>query len=120
MGAGVGWGITYAVLRLGKLLFGKQRLKLDPDTEVVFTESGVRIGEDETSYEDIFYRASDEIRLKAKQVRAMEKTWENAEVRLSQSRLLIGEEAFDPDQVTELRVITDGLELPRRRWGLAT
>jgi leader peptidase (prepilin peptidase)/N-methyltransferase len=117
LGAGVGWGITYAVLRLGKLLFGKQKIKLDPDTEVTFTEGGVKIGEEETPYEEIFYRPSDEIRLKAKRVRAMGRTWENVEVRLSQSRLLIGQEAFDPEKVTEVTVITDSLELPREAMG---
>ena len=117
LGAAVGWGITYAVLRLGKLLFGKQRIKLDPETEVICTESGVRIGDDETPYEDIFYRPSDEIRLKAKQVRAMGRSWENVEVRLSQSRLRIGEETFDPEKVTEVKVITDSLELPREAMG---
>ena len=117
LGAGVGWGITYAVLRLGKLLFGKQKIKLDGDTEVVFTETGVRIGEEETPYEDIFYRPSDEIRLQAKRIRAMGKTWENVDFRLSQSRLLIGQESFDPEKVTEVTVITDCLELPREAMG---
>jgi leader peptidase (prepilin peptidase)/N-methyltransferase len=117
VGAGVGWGITYAVLRLGKLLFGKQKIKLEPDTEVIFTEGGVRIGEEETPYEDIFYRPSDEIRLKAKCVRALDKTWENVEVRLSQKRLLIGDESFDPEKVTEARCITDSLTLPREAMG---
>jgi hypothetical protein len=59
---------------LGKLLFGKQKIKLDPDTEVTFSEGGVQIGEDETAYEEIFYRPSDEIRLKAKRARALGKS----------------------------------------------
>lgn len=117
IGAAVGWGITYSVLRLGKLLFGKQKIRLPDDTEVTFTETGVHIEQEETPYEDIFYRPSDRIKLKAKRARALGRTWQDVEVQLTQDKLQIGEDSFDPDKVSELVVVTNYLELPREAMG---
>lgn len=118
-GAGVGWGITYSVLRLGKLLFGKQKVPLEPATRVDFTETGVRIEGEETPYEDIFYRPSDTIELTADtaSIPSLGKTWAAVRVRLSPRELKIGDEAFDPDKVSDFTVTTGLIVLPREAMG---
>src|SRR5262249_41027831 len=37
LGIAVGAGLTYVILRMGKLLFGKQRIALAGETKIVFT-----------------------------------------------------------------------------------
>jgi leader peptidase (prepilin peptidase)/N-methyltransferase len=39
VGAGVGFGVVYAIVRLGKLMFGRQRVELPLDTKIIFSES---------------------------------------------------------------------------------
>src|SRR5207247_109791 len=36
-------GSVYLVLRGGKLLFGKERVKLDPDSRLIFTETHLKL-----------------------------------------------------------------------------
>src|SRR5213593_2924353 len=60
-GAIVGGGLVYGILRLGKLLYGRQRFELAPGTKVFFTETSVKFPDKEIPYEDIFYRKSDTV-----------------------------------------------------------
>src|SRR5512133_27996 len=43
MGILVGAGLVYAILRAGKLLFGRHRLNLAPGTRIVFTETALQL-----------------------------------------------------------------------------
>ena len=66
IGVVVGAGMIYAILRLGKLLFGRQRVKLPLDTKIIFTETAVHLPDKEIPYEELFYRKSDVIVLQAR------------------------------------------------------
>ncbi|MEQ1841722.1 MAG: prepilin peptidase [Verrucomicrobiales bacterium] len=119
LGAVVGWGITYSVLQIGKLLFGKQRIPLDPDTRVDFTETGLVIDQETTPYEEIFSRPSDTIQLQAAtaHVPSLGRSWQDVQVKLSPKRLQIGEDRFDPESITEFTVTCSQLILPREAMG---
>src|SRR5262245_20351502 len=54
-----GAGVVYGILRLGKLLYGRQRFEFAPDTTVYFTETSVKFTDKEIPYENIFYRQSE-------------------------------------------------------------
>ncbi len=73
---------------------------------------------DRVEYGELFYRASDAVQLEAKSVLFGEKRYENVPFRLSQSRLLIGDDTFDPQNVDEpIEVVTDAIVLPREAMG---
>jgi leader peptidase (prepilin peptidase)/N-methyltransferase len=118
IGAAVGGGVVYGILRLGKILFGKQHLVFPPGTTIAFTETAVRLPEQEIPYEEIFYRKTDTITLEARTVRIKDRTWENVTVRLSPDTLLLGAEKLDPEQVPQMEVVTDKMVLPREAMGL--
>ncbi|HEY1716910.1 MAG TPA: prepilin peptidase [Verrucomicrobiae bacterium] len=113
-----GAGIVYAILRLGKLLFGRQKLKLPPDTKIVFTETCVHLPGREILYEELFYRKSDTIVLQARTVELIDRGYENVTVRLSPSSLKIGEEEINPDGVAFLEAVGAEIILPREAMGL--
>src|SRR6266496_772468 len=56
LGLVVGAGVIYFILRMGKLLFGRQKLALPADTKIVFGETAVRLPDRDIPYEDLFYR----------------------------------------------------------------
>ncbi len=114
----VGGGVIYAILRLGKLLFGKQKLELAADTTIVFTETALVLPDKEVLYEDLFYRESDVITLEAKWVELIDRCYQGVRIQLSPGKLLIGEEVLDPETVPHLEVVTDKLILPREAMGL--
>jgi leader peptidase (prepilin peptidase)/N-methyltransferase len=117
-GVVVGAGLVYAILRLGKLLYGRQRFALAPDTKVHFTETTVRLPDREIPYDELFYRKSDAIVLHAKTVEMIDRCYAKVPLRLSPSCLRIGEDQYKPDEVTCLEVVTDELTVPREAMGL--
>jgi leader peptidase (prepilin peptidase) / N-methyltransferase len=114
----VGAGVVYFILRVGKILFGKQQLELKPDTRVVFTDTALVLPERSIPYEDLFYRKSDVITFEAKIVELIDRCYKTVRIRLSPERLQIGDEALDPEQVLHLEAVTDRMVLPREAMGL--
>ena len=117
IGLGVGWGVVYLVLRIGKLMFGKQDIQLPPDTRIVFTESGVVLPEKEIPFEELFYRKSDVITIQAKSVEVIDRCYKDTLVRLMPEKLFLGEESFDPESVHQMEVVADKIVVPREAMG---
>jgi leader peptidase (prepilin peptidase) / N-methyltransferase len=118
LGAAIGAGIVYTILRLGKLMFGRQKIKLPSETKVVFSETCVHLPDKEIPYEEIFYRKSDAIVLQARTVELIDRGYENVTVRLSPSSLKIGDEEIAPDGVPFLEAVSTEIILPREAMGL--
>jgi leader peptidase (prepilin peptidase)/N-methyltransferase len=117
LGIVVGAGIIYAVLRLGKLLFGRQKLKLPPDTKIIFTETAVLLPGQEIPYEELFYRKSDTIVLQARTLELVDRSYQNVTVRLSTASLRIGDEKINPADVAWLEAVSAEIILPREAMG---
>jgi leader peptidase (prepilin peptidase) / N-methyltransferase len=118
IGMAVGAIIIYGILRLGKLLFGRYKLLLPPATRIFFTETAVKLPDQEIAYEELFYRSGDVIRLQASSVELIDRCYANVAVRLQPARLQIGEDTFDPEKVPHMEAVTDQIVLPREAMGL--
>jgi leader peptidase (prepilin peptidase) / N-methyltransferase len=118
LGIGVGAGVIYAILRLGKLLFGRQKLALSGDTKIVFGEFSLQLPDRDILYEELFYRPSDAIALHARTVELVDRCYKDVAVRLSASRLQIGEEKLNPEEVPYLEAVSKEIVLPREAMGL--
>ncbi len=118
IGAIVGAAMVYSILRLGKWLFGRQRLKLPEGSRIVFGETAVHLPDKEIPYDELFYRQSDEIVLQARTVELVDRGYQNVQVRLSPGALEIGEEKFNPDDVPCLEAVSGEVVLPREAMGL--
>ena len=120
LGLVVGGGLIYGILRAGKLLFGRQRLALPPNTKIVFTETAVHLPDQEIPYEELFYRRSDAVILQAQTVELVDRGYKNVRVSLALlgKKLEIGEEKFDPETCRHLEVVTSEVILPREAMGL--
>lgn len=116
-GLAIGGGVVYAILRGGKLLFGKQTVALEPDSKIVFGETGVKLPDQEIAYEDLFYRNSDVIRFRAKTLTLPEKTYTDVDVEMSPVLLKIGDEEFKPEAIGGMEAVTDQIVLPREAMG---
>ena len=113
----VGGGLIYLILRAGKLAFGREKVELEEESRIVFTETALKLPDRELPYEDIFYRKTDTIRLQAKTVELGERCFWQTEVRLTPEKLWIGEEEFDPEEVPHMEIVTSELVLPREAMG---
>jgi leader peptidase (prepilin peptidase)/N-methyltransferase len=118
VGIAIGGGVIYGILRLGKLLFGRQKFSLDPNSRLVFTESALLLPDRQIPYEDIFYRKSDTIRITATEVEMIDRCYRNVPVSLTQTVLTVGEDIFQPETIPHLEVVTSELTIPREAMGL--
>lgn len=119
LGIVVASGSIYLVLRGGKLLFGKERIKLDPDSRLIFTETHLQLPDGrEIPYGEMLYRDTDIIRLYAKTVELAEICYFAKQVTLTPKELTIGEEKFNPEDVKHMELVTSELVLPREAMGL--
>jgi leader peptidase (prepilin peptidase)/N-methyltransferase len=114
----VGGGVVYGILRLGKLLFGRQRFELPPDTRVVFREAEFELPDRKLAYEEVFHRKSDAIVMQAKRVELADRCYRDVEVRLQPERLTIGADVFNPEEVPHMEIVTDEIVIPREAMGL--
>ncbi|HZL13976.1 MAG TPA: prepilin peptidase, partial [Verrucomicrobiae bacterium] len=118
LGAAIGAGIVYAILRLGKLMFGRQKIKLAAETKIILSETSLHLPDKEIPYEEIFYRKSDAIVFQARTVELIDRGYENMTVRLSPAALKIGDEEINPDSVPFLEAECAEIILPREAMGL--
>lgn len=116
-GIAVGWGLIYGIVRVGKLMFGRNRIELPEDTLVVFSETAVHLPDKEYPFHDLFYRPSDEIVLKARTLELIDRCYVNVTVRLSPKSLIIGDESFDPETIHHMEAVSAGIVLPREAMG---
>lgn len=117
LGIAVGGGLIYGILRLVKLAFGKQKIPLEPNSKVIFTETALILPTESVPYEELFYRDSDFIALQGKTVELIDRCYANAPVRLTPKSLKIGEEKFDPETIPHMEIVTDEIVLPREAMG---
>jgi len=113
-----GAGLVYFILRLAKLMFGREKVPLPPGTKVIFEEEKLVLPDREYPYDEIFYRKSDAVILKAQEVLLPDRTLTNVPVKLTPHALTIGEESFDPAAIHHFEAITDLVILPREGMGL--
>lgn len=117
IGALVGGGVVYLVLRGGKLAFGKEKLAWDEETKVVFTETSLQLPDREIPYEEIFYRNSDRIVFHASRLELPDRCYWNVEVSLTPKELKVGEEVLNPETVPRMEASTSEVVLPREAMG---
>jgi leader peptidase (prepilin peptidase) / N-methyltransferase len=118
LGIVVGGGMIWAILEAGKLMFGRQKVRLQPGQRVVFTENSLVLPDQELLYEEVFYRNSDTIRIEARRVECVDRCLWNTPVRLSPLSLKIGDLTMKPEDMPHLEVEADLVILPREAMGM--
>jgi leader peptidase (prepilin peptidase)/N-methyltransferase len=118
LGLALGAGLIYAILRLGKLFFGRKRFSLPPETKIIFSETAVLFEGQALPYEEVFYRPSDAIMLHARTLELADRCYENVIVRLSPSRLFIGDEELDPETIPHMEAVSEEIVVPQEAMGL--
>jgi leader peptidase (prepilin peptidase)/N-methyltransferase len=118
VGATLGGGVIYTIVRLGKVFLGRQRIELPPASRVYFTEECLVLPDKVIPYGEVLYRRTDAIRLEAREVELVDRCYWNVPVRLTREALRIGDFECRPEEVPCLEVVTDAVVIPREAMGL--
>ena len=106
------------IVEFGKLAFGRLKMPLPPGTRLTIADNKLTIPDDEIHWEEVFFRSSDRIRFHAATLKFQDKTFENVDVRVSETEIEIGEQKFLQSETGKLEAITDLLIIPREAMGL--
>jgi leader peptidase (prepilin peptidase)/N-methyltransferase len=141
LGIAVGAGSIYALLRGGKLVFGRKRKNFSTDTRIIFTETDLILPATEPffarvwnavtgraatnpsaleaiPYGEILYRDNDTIQFHATTLELVDRCYKDVPVRVTQTELAIGEEKINPESVVHMEVQTSKITLPQEAMGL--
>ena len=115
--------IVYAVVRMGKAMFGKQTYSAEQPVRVTFGQHAMTMsgeGEEpdlELPYEEIFYREGDTITLHAEKVEYIDRCLWDCKVAIDAQSARIGEEEFKPSDIKHFEVMTNEVVVPREAMG---
>jgi len=118
IGSCVGAGVVFLILTLGKWMFGRKYIQLEGIEEITFTETAIHTKDQIFPFEDMFFRKTDVVTLKAERVELADRCYRDVPVSLSPEKLVIGEEEMDPDPVRFMRVHAPHITLPQEAMGL--
>lgn len=118
LGAAIGAGSIYALLRGGKLVFGRKRKTFAPNTRIIFTETDLILPEEAIPYGELLYRKADTIKFHATTLELVDRCYKDVPVRVTQDALEIGEEKINPETVVHMEVQTSKIVLPQEAMGL--
>lgn len=117
LGAVTGGGLIYAVVRGGKVLFGRHALALPPGAPVRFAEECLVLPDRAIPYEELLYRRTDRIRFTARTVELVDRCYRNVPVEVTRERVKIGPDEFAFESLPGFEAVADRIELPREVMG---
>jgi len=122
LGAGVGWGSIRLIVELGKLAFGKKRVKLDSIQPFNWTRDNDRadisIGDEKLAWEDIFGRENDLLIVRGKGFSIDGTHLPGEELRFHYNRLLLPDGDRSLDDIDVIKGRATEVVIPREAMGL--
>ena len=121
VGAGAGFGALWTVVQLGKLAFGKKRLRFDSAQPFTWTrrdqEADFIVGDETMLWSDFFYRGNEEVLMDCAEIEIDGDRFEKTPVRCTCDWLHLGERKWELVKVDVIRGIVREVTLPREAMG---
>ncbi len=120
-GAGVGFAALWLVVQIGKLAFGRKRLRFEEPQPFTWTrreqEADFVVGEDQMLWSDFFYRGNEQVLLDCVEIEIDGERFEKAAVRCTCDWLHLGERKWELVKVDAIRGVVREVTLPREAMG---
>jgi len=117
VGAALGGGIIYTVIRVGKVFLGRHALEFAPGSKVCFGEGSLSLPDREIPYEELLYRRTDCIRLGADRVEMVDRCYWNVVVEVTREHVRVGADEYAFADIPGFEVVTARVVLPREVMG---
>lgn len=113
-----GGGVLFGVVELGKVLFGKRKVPLEPGEIIRIQEQKLILGEEEVPWEDLFARESDRITFHAETLKFSEQTFEKVDVTVSETHITVSGQPHDLATIGAIEATAKMMVIPREAMGL--
>jgi leader peptidase (prepilin peptidase)/N-methyltransferase len=107
IGAIVGAGAIYMILRLGKLMFGRFTIDLDAKSRVIFTESAIVFPPKRLPLKQLYQRTSGWFAFRAERVELINRCYQKVVVGVSATEIRLGKESFARAAIPHLETILE-------------
>jgi leader peptidase (prepilin peptidase)/N-methyltransferase len=116
------WLLLWGIVELGKLAFGKKRVRFAEPTQMSLNSTVLRVGDEELPWEDVLSRVSDRLEFSGTQIAlkmtdGSSRSWDQAKVTVTQEGFAIGDESFPFDKIDSLTCLTSEVVIPREAMG---
>jgi leader peptidase (prepilin peptidase)/N-methyltransferase len=109
--------ILLSIAEFGKLLFGRLRIPLAPDTTIVIADGKLKLPDEEIAWDDLFFRESDRIRFKAASLKFADKEFADATVMVEENSITINGENYPFTGTVTIEAKTNEIVIPREAMG---
>jgi len=117
----IGYLLLWAVLELGKLAFGKKRIRLDEFTPFRWTRQGddaeFVLGDETTLWSDFFARENDRLIIRCENVAIDERPYPDATLEFHYNRVAVAGSELALDQLMLITGRARELQIPREAMG---
>ncbi len=123
VGALAGFGTLFAVVELGKLAFGKKRVRLEPAADFTWQQrpeeddAELRIGDETDRWSDLFLRPKDEFTLQCERLVLAGREHENVTLRCFADRLRLLEKDYPLKSIESFSGRASEYVFPREAMG---
>lgn len=121
LGAGIGFGLLWLIVELGKLAFGRKRHAFSEPEVFQWNREGenitLTVGEESLPWEEIFSRHSDQLVLECKGLEFQGRTLEATVLRFHYNSLKLEQETFPLEELSSFSGKLTAVVIPREAMG---
>lgn len=121
LAAASGYIVLWIVLELGKLAFGKKRIRLDAPTPFTWIRRGddadFAVGDERSLWSDHFSRETDRLLLYCDNAKIDHRSYGEVTLEFHYNRVAIESETFELDRVNDISGMARELQIPREAMG---
>jgi len=118
LGISAGAASIYFILRMGKRLFGKQRIIFSGETKINFTQTTMFLSGKTVPFDELFYRKSDAIELHAHSVQFGDRVYKDVPFQLMRGRLKVGNDTVNLGTIPNMEAVCSEMVSPREVMGM--
>jgi leader peptidase (prepilin peptidase)/N-methyltransferase len=110
--------LLFLIAELGKLLFGRLRVPLPTDSQVIISDGKLKLPEEEVAWSDLFFRASDRIRFKAANLKFAGQEFAAVSVVVREDAITVNGQDHLLAEAGTIEATTSEIIIPREAMGL--
>jgi leader peptidase (prepilin peptidase)/N-methyltransferase len=110
--------VLFVIAEVGKLLFGRLRVRLPQDTPIVIADGKLKLPDEEIAWPDLFFRDSDQIRFEATNLKFADKVLGAATVIVREDSITANGERYSLADSGAIEATTNQIVIPREAMGL--
>jgi leader peptidase (prepilin peptidase)/N-methyltransferase len=110
--------VLIAIAEFGKLLFGRLRIPLPPDSTITIVDRKLKLPDEEIGWPELFFRSSDKVRFEAASIKFADTQFQDVRVIIREDSIAIDGRKYPLPDVGAIEAVVNEIVIPREAMGL--